>query len=69
MSQFINQNSASSRRHFLAQSAFGVSSLALASLLNDEQLLAAPEKPALSRTVWATAVWGPTLVTASISSS
>ncbi|MBI3465709.1 MAG: DUF1501 domain-containing protein, partial [Planctomycetes bacterium] len=37
----------SSRRHFLASSAMGVGSLALAWLLNEEGLLAAPVKPAL----------------------
>jgi len=47
VSQFSADSSASSRRHFLAQSAFGVSSLGLATLLKEEQLLAAPEKPEL----------------------
>ncbi|WP_299461978.1 DUF1501 domain-containing protein [uncultured Gimesia sp.] len=47
MSHRSVNSSDSSRRHFLAQSAFGVSSLALATLLKDEQLLAAPEKPTL----------------------
>ena len=47
MSHRSVNTSDSSRRHFLAQSAFGVSSLALATLLKDEQLLAAPEKPTL----------------------
>ncbi|WP_298866825.1 DUF1501 domain-containing protein [uncultured Gimesia sp.] len=47
MSQSFAKSSASSRRHFLAQSAFGVSSLGLVTLLKEEQLLAAPEKPEL----------------------
>lgn len=47
MSPISADNSASSRRHFLAQSAFGVSSLGLATLLKEDQLLAAPEKPEL----------------------
>lgn len=37
----------SSRRHFLSQSGIGLGSLALASLLRDEGLLAAPSKPLL----------------------
>jgi len=37
----------SSRRHFLATSAMGVGSVALAWLLNEERLLAEPAKPAL----------------------
>src|SRR5688572_26375443 len=37
----------SSRRHFLASSAMGVGSVALAWLLNEERLLAEPAKPAL----------------------
>ncbi|WP_278467027.1 DUF1501 domain-containing protein [Gimesia maris] len=47
MFQNSHDYSNGSRRHFLAQSAFGVSSLALATLLKDDQLLGAPEKPAL----------------------
>lgn len=47
MFQNSHDYSNGSRRHFLAQSAFGVSSLALATLLKDDQLLGAPEKPPL----------------------
>src|SRR5436190_515173 len=36
-----------SRRHFLASSTFGLSSLALAYLLNNDGLLAAPTRPEL----------------------
>src|SRR3569623_1337681 len=39
--------SASSRRHFLATSAFGLSSVALACLLDQDGLLASPPKPDL----------------------
>lgn len=42
----MNRSFCNNRRHFLAQSAFGVSSLGLASLLSQDGLLAAPEKPA-----------------------
>ena len=35
------------RRHFLAQSSFGIGSLALAWLLNQDKLLAAPQRPEL----------------------
>jgi hypothetical protein len=37
------------RRHFLAQQAFGLSGLAFASLLKDDGLLAAPAKPDLQQ--------------------
>ena len=47
MNHHLDPVIAGSRRHFLAQSAFGVSSLALASLLKDDPLQAAPDKPAL----------------------
>lgn len=49
MSQLFESSSESSRRHFLAQGALGISTLGLAALLNDEQLLAAPEKPDLEK--------------------
>lgn len=41
----------SSRRHFLAKNAFGISSLGLASVMRSESLLGAPEKPAFEKTV------------------
>lgn len=41
----------SSRRHFLAQNALGISSLGLASLLRNDSLFAAPEKPAFEKAV------------------
>jgi hypothetical protein len=41
----MSNNSFCSRRHFLTASSFGLSSLALACLLRDEGLLAAPIKP------------------------
>src|SRR5436190_24157128 len=39
----------SSRRHFLAQQSIGIGSLALAWLLNQDELRAAPAKPALEK--------------------
>lgn len=47
MSLVSSNSTISSRRHFLAQGAFGISTLGLASLLKEEQLLAAPDKPEL----------------------
>lgn len=41
----------SSRRHFLARNAFGISSLGLASLLNQDHLLGAPKKPSFDQAV------------------
>lgn len=43
--------SQSSRRHFLARNAFGISSLGLASVMRSENLLGAPEKPSFEKTV------------------
>ena len=39
----------SSRRHFLAQQSVGIGSLALAWLLNQDELRAAPPKPTLEK--------------------
>src|SRR5271154_4635649 len=41
-----------SRRHFLAQQAFGLGGLALAWLLKEDQALASPPKPKLDRTTY-----------------
>ncbi|HEX3872015.1 MAG TPA: DUF1501 domain-containing protein, partial [Pirellulales bacterium] len=43
----MNRYDIGSRRHFLASSAMGIGPVALAWLLNEEGLLAAPEKPDL----------------------
>ncbi|HWB01197.1 MAG TPA: DUF1501 domain-containing protein [Pirellulales bacterium] len=43
----MHVNNLGSRRHFLATSAMGLGSVALACLLNDEGLLASPDKPEL----------------------
>ncbi|HEV7224857.1 MAG TPA: DUF1501 domain-containing protein [Pirellulales bacterium] len=43
----FSQSGAPNRRHFLATSALGVGSVALAWLLNEDKLLAAPERPEL----------------------
>jgi len=42
----------SSRRHFLAQQSLGIGSLALAWLLNQDELRAAPPKPSLEKPVY-----------------
>src|ERR1700748_385437 len=41
----MNYSQLCSRRHFLHANAFGIGSLALAWLLREDRLLAAPEKP------------------------
>ena len=41
--------STSTRRHFLSQQAFGLGGLALASLMKQDELRAAPPKPLLQR--------------------
>lgn len=43
--------SRSSRRHFLAKNAFGISSLGLASLMQSENLMGAPKKPAFEKAI------------------
>jgi hypothetical protein len=52
----------SSRRHFLGGSAMGIGGLALAWLLNEEQLLAAPEKPAFEPKTFDVTPKTPTIV-------
>lgn len=44
-------NHLSSRRHFLAKNALGISSLGLATLLQNDKLLGEPKKPAFEKTV------------------